>query len=82
MANGSPSGIPVPDALPLTHRVLHLVRHKKATTRTRQSARGDVYVVGGYREDDWNPDCPGLPMPLVSLAALMFFFGDVFDAHR
>ena len=37
---------------PPTHRLLHLVRHKKATKRTRQSAAGDAYVVGGYRDDD------------------------------
>ena len=36
---------------PLTYRLLHPVRHKKATKRTRQSAMGHAYVVGGYRDD-------------------------------
>ena len=66
---------------PQTHRLLHPVRHKKATKRTRQSATGDAYVVGGYRDDDWNPDCPRPSMPFVPLAALMFLLGDVFDGH-
>ena len=67
---------------PPTHRLLHPVRHKKAAKRTRQSATGDAYVVGGYRDDDWNPDCPGLSMPFVPLAALMFLLGDIVDGHR
>ena len=36
---------------PLTHRLIHPVRRKKASKRTRQSTTGDVYVVGGYREE-------------------------------
>ena len=67
---------------PLTHRLLHPVRHKKATTSTRQSAMGNGYVVGGYTDDDWNRDCQGLPMPFVPLAAVAVLFGDVFDGHR
>ena len=37
---------------PPTHGLIHPVRHKKAPKRTRQSAAGDTYVVGGYTEDD------------------------------
>ena len=55
---------------------------KKATKRTRQSVTGEVYVVGGYREDDWKPDYSGLSVPFVPLTALMCFLGDVFDGHR
>ena len=36
---------------PLTHRLIHPLRRKKASKRNRQSAAGDVYVVGGYREE-------------------------------
>ena len=54
---------------PPTPRLLHPVRHKKATKRTRQAATGDAYVVGGYREDDWNLDCLGLSVPLVPVDA-------------
>ena len=50
---------------PPTPRLLHPVRHKKATKRTRQCAMGDAYVVGRYRDDDWTPDYPGLSMPFV-----------------
>ena len=60
---------------PPNHRLLHLVRHKKATKRTRQSATGHAYVMGGYREDDRNPNCSGLSMPFLPLAALMFLLG-------
>ena len=67
---------------PPTHRLLHPVRHKKAPKRTRQSATGDAYVVGGYRDDGWNPDCPGLSTPFVPPPAVMFLMGDVFDGHR
>ena len=67
---------------PPTHRVLHPVPHKKATKHTRQSATGDAYAVGGYRDDNCNPDCPGLSMPFVPPAALMFLLGDVFDGRR
>ena len=38
---------------PLTHRLFYPVRRKKASKRTRQSTTGDVYVVGGYREEGW-----------------------------
>ena len=58
------------------------MRHKKATKRKRHPATGDAYVVGGHKEDNWNPDCLGLSMPFVPLAALMFLLGDVFDGHR
>ena len=57
---------------PQTHRLLHLVRHKKASKCSRQSTAGDAYVVGGYRDDDRDPDCPGPSMPFVPLAAVMF----------
>ena len=67
---------------PLTHRLIHPVRRKKASKRTKQSAAGDAYVVGGYRDDSWDPDNPGPSMPFVPLAALMFLLGDVFDSHR
>ena len=73
-----PSRMPVPPI----HHLLHLVRHKKATKRTRQSATGDTYVVGGYRDDDWNPYRLGWSMPFVPLAALMFLLRNVFDGHR
>ena len=67
---------------PLTHRLIHPVRRKKASKRNRQSAAGDVYVVGGYREEGWDPANPGLSMPFVPLAALLFLLGDVFEGYR
>ena len=67
---------------PLTHRLIHPVRRKKAGKRNRQSAAGDVYVVGGYREEGWDPANPGLSMPLVPLAALLFLLGDVFEGYQ
>ena len=67
---------------PPTHCLLHPMWHKKATKRMRQSAAGDAYVVGGYSDDDWNPDCPGLSMPFVPPASPMFLLGDVFDGHQ
>ena len=67
---------------PLTHRPLHPLLHKMATKRTRQSATGHAYVVGRYGDHDWNQDCPGLSVPLVAMAALMFLWGDVLDRHR
>ena len=67
---------------PPTHRLLHPVRHKKGNKSTRQSTTADAYVVGGLREEDWNPDWSGLCMLFVPPAALMFFLGDVFDTHR
>ena len=66
---------------PLTHRLIHPVRRKKASKRTRQSTTG-VYVVGGYREEGWDPANPGQSMPFVPLAALMFLLGDVFEGYR
>ena len=66
---------------PLTHRLIHPVRRKKASKRTRQSTTGDVYVVGGYREDGWDPANPGQSMPFVPLAALLFLLGDVFEGY-
>ena len=36
---------------PLTHRIIHSVRRKKASKRIRQSTAGEVYVGGGYREE-------------------------------
>ena len=65
---------------PLTHRLLHTVRHKTASKRSRQSAAGDAYVVGGYRDDKWNPDCP--VHAIRAVAALMYLLGDVFDGER
>ena len=67
---------------PLTHRLIHPVRRKKASKRTRQSTTGDMYVVGGYREEGWDPANPGQSMPFVPLAALLFLLGDVFDGYR
>ena len=67
---------------PLTHRLIHPVRRKKASKRNRQSAAGDVYVVGGYREEGWDPANPGLSMPFVPLAALLFLLGDVFEGYQ
>ena len=67
---------------PLTHCLIHPVRRKKARKRTRQSAAGDAYVVGWYRDDNWDPDNPGPSMPFVPLAAVMFMLGDVFDGYR
>ena len=66
---------------PLTHRLIHPVRRKKASKRNRQSATGDVYVVGGYREEGWDPANPGQSMPFVPLAALLFLLGDVFEGY-
>ena len=45
---------------PLTHRLIHPMRRKKASKRHRQSTAGDVFVVGGYREEGWDPANPGL----------------------
>ena len=67
---------------PLTHRLIHPVRGKKANKRTRQCIGGDAYVVRRYRDDHWDPDCPGPSMRFVLLAALMFLLGDVFDGHK
>ena len=67
---------------PLTHRLIHTVRRKKASKRNRQSTAGDVYVVGGYREEGWDPANPGLFMPFVPLAALLFLLGDVFEGYQ
>ena len=67
---------------PLTHRLIHPVRRKKASKCTRQSTTGDVYVVGGYREDGWDPETPGPSMPFVPLAALLFLLGDVLEGYR
>ena len=60
----------------------HFVRRKKASKHTRQSAAGAAYVVGGYRDDDWDPENPRPSMPFVPLAALLFLLGDVFDGYR
>ena len=60
---------------PLTHSLIQLVRRKKASKRTRQSTTGDVYVVGGYGEDERDPENPGQSMPFVPLAAFLFFLG-------
>ena len=40
-----------------------------------------TYVVGGYRDDDLNPECPRLLIPFTPPASLMFLLGDVFDGH-
>ena len=67
---------------PLTHRLIHPVHRKKASKRNRQSTAGHVYVVGGYREDGWDPENPGPSMPFVPLATLLFLLGDVFEGYR
>ena len=67
---------------PLTHRLIHPVRRKKASKRTRQSTTGDMYVVGGYKEEGWDPANPGQSMPFVPLAALLFLLGDVFEGYQ
>ena len=67
---------------PLTHRLIHPVRRKKASIRNKQSTAGDVYVVGGYREEGWDPGNPGLSMPFLPLAALLFLLGDVFEGYQ
>ena len=54
---------------PPTHRLLHPVRQKKATKHTRTSTTGDTYVIGHYRDEDWNMECPAMSM-------------DAFDGHR
>ena len=38
-------------------------------------------MVGGYRDDDWDPENPGPSMPFVLLAALLFLLGDVFEGY-
>ena len=67
---------------PLTHRLIHPVRRKKASKRNRHSTAGDVYVVGGYREEGWDPTNPGLSMLFVPLAALLFLLGVVFEGYQ
>ena len=57
------------------HRLLHPVRHKKATKRTKISATGDAYVVGGYKNQYWKPDCLGTSMPFTPPASLMVVLG-------
>ena len=58
------------------------MRRKKASKSNRQSTAGDVYVVGGYREEGCDPANPGLSMPFVRLAALLFLLGDVFEGYQ
>ena len=67
---------------PLTHRLIHPVHRKKARKCNRQSTAGDVYVVGGYREEGWDPANLRLSMPFVSLAALLCLFGKVFEGYQ
>ena len=43
---------------------------------------GDVYLVGGYKEDGWDLENPGPSMPFVPLAALVFLLGNVFEGFR
>ena len=57
---------------PVTHRLIHPVRRKKASKRTMQSAKGDTYVVGAYREDGRDPENPGPSMLFGLLTALLF----------
>ena len=64
------------------HRLLHPVHHKKATKCTWMSATGDAYVVGGFRDEHWTLECPGMSMPFAPPASPMFLLGDVFDGHR
>ena len=67
---------------PLTQRLIHPVRRKKASKRNRQSTAGDMHVVGGYREEGWDPANPRLSMPFVPVAALLFLLGDVFEGYQ
>ena len=67
---------------PLTHRPIHPVRRRKASKRNRQSTAGDVYVVGGNREEGWDPANPGLSIPFVLLAPLLSLLGDVFEGYQ
>ena len=67
---------------PLTHCLIHPVRRKKASKRNRPSTAGDVSVVGGDREEAWDPANRGLSMPFVPLAALLFLLGDVFEGYQ
>ena len=67
---------------PLTHRLTHPVRRKKTSKSTRQSTMGDLYAMGGYRKEGWDPEKPGPSMPFVPLAALLFLLGDVFEGYR
>ena len=39
-------------------------------------------MVGGYRQEGWDPANPGLSMPFVPLAALEFLLGDVFEGYQ
>ena len=66
---------------PLTHRLIHPVRRKKASKRNRQPTTGDMYVVGGYREEGWDTANPGQSMPFVPPAALLSLLGDVFEGY-
>ena len=67
---------------PLTHRLIQPVCRKKASKRNRQSTAGDAYVVGGYREERWDPANPRLSMPFIPLAALLFLLGYVFEGYQ
>ena len=58
------------------HRQGHEESDSQRPHRSKQSATGEAYVMGGYRDDDCNLDCPGLSMPLMSS------LGDIFDGHR
>ena len=46
---------------PLTHRLLHPVRHKKATKRSTQSTAGDAYVASGLGTTTGTQTAQGLP---------------------
>ena len=82
MANGSPSGITVPDARsPVPSSTSSGAPHKKATKRTRQFV-GDEYVLDGDKDNDRNPGRPRLSMPFVAVAAMMFLLREVFDGPR
>ena len=58
------------------------MRRKKASKRNKQCTAGDVYVVGRYGEEGWDPANPGLSMPFGPLAALLFLLGDFFEGYQ
>ena len=81
VVHGTPSGLPIPDAQsPDSSPATPGATEKRR--QAHQSTNSDVDVVGGHRDDEWDPECPGPSMPFVPLAALMFLSGDVFDGHR
>ena len=72
-------GCPVPSLIACYTRCA--IKKPATAPRSRTTAR-DAYVVGGHKDDNWDPDCPRPSMPFVPLGVLMFLLGDVFDGHR